>query len=85
MSELNTKEKLVLDMLIQRGESYGLDMVKVSGGTLKRGTIYVTLGRLMDKGYVTCRTSLWSNRRKYRATGLGERMFRAVSDDGRRN
>ena len=31
---------------------YGLQLVEQSGGALKRGTVYVTLGRLEDKGFV---------------------------------
>ena len=31
---------------------FGLQLVEQSKGTLKRGTVYVTLGRMQDKGYV---------------------------------
>ena len=31
---------------------YGLELVTESEGALKRGTVYVTLGRLEEKGYV---------------------------------
>jgi len=34
---------------------YGLQLVGQSGGALKRGTVYVTLGRLEDKGLVARR------------------------------
>lgn len=34
---------------------YGLELVAASGGALKRGTVYVTLGRMEQKGYVASR------------------------------
>ena len=80
---LSKKEKVILDMLIHGGELYGLEMVKASAGELKRGTIYVTLGRMVERGYITSRTEpakpgeQGMTRRKYRPTGLGERVVRA--------
>jgi len=50
---LSGKEHVVLDLLVSRREMYGLELVSASRGRLKRGTIYVTLGRMADKGYVT--------------------------------
>ena len=35
---------------------FGLQLVEQSNGGLKRGTVYVTLGRMQDKGYVESRT-----------------------------
>ena len=54
---LTPKERLILDLLLNAPgcELYGLEMVKKSGGALKRGTVYVTLERMADKGYVTSR------------------------------
>lgn len=46
-------EALVLDLLVARAPTYGLDLVHGSGGRLKRGSVYVTLGRMEQKGYVT--------------------------------
>ena len=46
------KELVILDLLMQRGEMYGLEMVKASS-QLKRGTVYVTLNRMQDKGLIT--------------------------------
>jgi DNA-binding PadR family transcriptional regulator len=57
--------------------------VEASGGTLKRGTVYVTLGRLEGKGYVQSEQepqapgAIGLPRRIYRPTGLGERVLRA--------
>jgi PadR family transcriptional regulator, regulatory protein PadR len=49
---LSAKEHLVLDLLVANGPSYGLQLVGASHGRLKRGTVYVTLGRMEEKGYV---------------------------------
>jgi DNA-binding PadR family transcriptional regulator len=63
---------------------YGLQLVTASKGTLKRGTVYVTLGRMQEKGYLES----WAEempehaglpRRQYRATGLGLRVLDAWS------
>ena len=79
--KLSKKEFLVLGMLIGKGEMFGLEMVEASAGELKRGTIYVTLQRMGDKGYIESREESRSMpeigipRRKYWATGLGERVY----------
>ena len=52
---LSGTERLILDLLRQ-GELFGLQLVDRSEGALKRGTVYVTLGRMQDKGYVESRT-----------------------------
>ncbi len=46
------KEALILELLAARGSLYGLELVEFSRGALKRGTVYVTLGRMQDKGLV---------------------------------
>lgn len=62
---------------------YGLQLVERSGGALKRGTVYVTLGRMEAKGLVESEEQplppggIGLPRRIYRLTGLGERMLRA--------
>ncbi len=79
--KLSKKEFLVLGMLIGKGEMFGLEMVEASDGELKRGTIYVTLQRMGDKGYIESREEqriqpeIGIPRRKYSATGLGERVY----------
>jgi len=50
---LSGKESLILELLVGAREMYGLELVAASAGTLKRGTVYVTLGRMEDKGYLT--------------------------------
>ena len=49
MLTLSAKESLILELLIQDKELYGLELVAASRRRLKRGTVYVTLGRMEDK------------------------------------
>ncbi len=79
---LSRKERLILEMLINQGEMYGLEMVKASADQLKRGTVYVTLGRMADKGYVDSRQvkepgDAGLPKRLFHATGYGQRVFHA--------
>jgi len=70
-------EQVILSLLVERGPSYGLELVKASGGRLTRGGIYVTLGRMEEKGLVTSAPAEGS-RRVYRPTPLGERALIAA-------
>ncbi len=80
---LSAKESLVLDLLVERGELYGLQLVAASKGRLKRGTVYVTLGRMETKGYVTSRAEDAPDgagglpRRLYEVTPYGLRVLKA--------
>lgn len=79
---LSHKEFIILEMLIAK-RMYGLEMVDASDGDLKRGTIYVTLGRMEEKGFVESyieprsQPEIGIPRRIYKTTGLGEEVFRA--------
>jgi DNA-binding PadR family transcriptional regulator len=79
---LSTTERLILDML-RENELFGLQLVDRSDGALKRGTVYVTLGRMQDKGYVESRTeplppgAIGLPRRWYRPTEYGLRVHNA--------
>jgi len=73
---LAASESVILNLLSARGPSYGLELVDASRGRLKRGGIYVTLGRMEEKGLVTSRASE-GGRRLYRPTALGERALLA--------
>ena len=81
---LSRKERIILDLLINTGEMYGLELVKNSDGELKRGTVYVTLNRMAEKGYVESRQvdapahEGGLPRRKFTATGHGARVFQAL-------
>jgi DNA-binding PadR family transcriptional regulator len=78
---LSEKESLVLALLLEHAEMYGLEMVAASPRHLKRGTIYVTLGRMEDKGYVSSRLedapphAGGLPRRIYRSTTRGRQIF----------
>jgi DNA-binding PadR family transcriptional regulator len=79
---LSATEALILDLL-RGGEMYGLQLVEASGGALKRGTVYVTLGRMQEKGFVESQPEVRRAgasglpRRLYRPTGLGLRVLYA--------
>jgi DNA-binding PadR family transcriptional regulator len=74
---------LILELLVSSGPMYGLQLVEQSNGALKRGTVYVTLGRMEAKRYVESEQeslppgAIGLPRRLYRPTALGERMLRA--------
>jgi DNA-binding PadR family transcriptional regulator len=83
IGRLPKKEQLILELLTSRGRQYGLQLVEQSDGALKRGTVYVTLGRMEAKGLVESEQeppapgAIGLPRRIYRPTALGERMLRA--------
>jgi DNA-binding PadR family transcriptional regulator len=79
---LSSLEALTLDLLAATGPTYGLDLVASSRGKLKRGSVYVTLGRMEQKGFVTSRLDErpgeGPSRRLYEPTPLGLRMLVVV-------
>jgi DNA-binding PadR family transcriptional regulator len=75
---LANSEQLILTLLASRGPCYGLELVQASRGQLKRGGIYVTLGRMEDKGLVSSSPGTGDGRRRYRPTALGERALLAA-------
>jgi PadR family transcriptional regulator, regulatory protein PadR len=70
---ISATESVVLDLLEAR-DYFGLELVETSGGTLKRGSIYVTLGRMEVKGFVESR----QEERTPGAIGLPRRLYRAT-------
>jgi DNA-binding PadR family transcriptional regulator len=77
---LTVTEYLIMQMLVEgkQKEMYGLELVKASKGKLKRGSVYVLLGRLEEKGFVKSRTEVEGAeipRRVYKPTGLGIKVF----------
>ena len=79
----STAERLIVELLGANDELFGLQMVELSGGRLKRGTVYVTLGRMVEKGYLESRQeplpegAIGLPRRLYRPTGLAMRVLNA--------
>ncbi len=78
---LSGKEFLIMELLESNGEMFGLEMVDRSEGELKRGTIYVTLGRMLDKELLESWEQKGDNgagpRVMYSATDRGKRIFKA--------
>jgi len=80
---LSGKEHLILQLLVHHREMYGLQLVAASKRRLKRGTVYVTLGRMEDKGYIASRLEEalpgvgGLPRRVYQPTPLGRRVLDA--------
>ena len=81
LPKFSAAERLIVEMLVAREELFGLQMVELSDGRLKRGTVYVTLGRMVDKGYLESRQeplpegAIGLPRRLYRPTGLAMRVL----------
>lgn len=78
---LSPKEMIILELLVEHGELYGLQLVAQSRRRLKRGTVYVTLGRMEDKGFVASKLDTAASptgglpRRRYAPTALGRRVL----------
>lgn len=83
LPKFSTAERLIVELLAHHGELFGLQMVEESHGRLKRGTVYVTLGRMHEKGFLESRQEAMPEgaiglpRRLYRPTGLALRVLAA--------
>lgn len=77
---LSRKQRLILELLDSQSFLRGLDLIERSRGSLKRGTVYVTLGRMADRGLVTSKATNVVDSglpvRRYRATELGKKLLR---------
>jgi DNA-binding PadR family transcriptional regulator len=83
LPSMSRTESLVMDLL-RGGERYGLELVDASAGTLKRGSVYVTLARMEEKGFVESRQEEREGaggtpRRLYRPTPYGRKVHGAVA------
>jgi DNA-binding PadR family transcriptional regulator len=65
-------ESFILNLVEER-ERYGLELVHLSAGRLKRGSVDVTLGRMEHKGFVSSR----QEDSPPSAIGLPRRLYRA--------
>lgn len=80
---LSAKEYLVMKLLMDEGEMFGLEMVHESDGELKKGTIYVTLQRMEQKNLLSSEEEERAEdengiaRRFYSPTNWGERVYKA--------
>ena len=73
LPSISGTESLLLDMLEDR-ERFGLELVDASGGSVKRGSVYVLLSRMEAKGFVDSR----QEERQPGAIGLPRRLYRAT-------
>jgi PadR family transcriptional regulator, regulatory protein PadR len=78
---LSSKEKVILELLAENVSMYGLQLVSRSQGKLKRGTVYVTLGRMEKKGLILSEPEKMADdsglvpRRMYKPTPFGLRVL----------
>ena len=83
LPRLSGAERQILELLTEHGDLFGLELVERSGRRLKRGTVYVTLGRMQEKGYLESRReplppgAIGLPRRLYRPTGYAMRVLDA--------
>jgi len=83
LPKFSAAERMIVELLVDHQELFGLQMVELSNGRLKRGTVYVTLGRMQEKGYLESRQeplppgAIGLPRRLYRPTGLAMRILAA--------
>jgi DNA-binding PadR family transcriptional regulator len=81
----SAKETIILELLLGGKELYGLEMIRKRPRDLKRGTIYVTLDRMEDKGLIrskeikTPEGAQGPPRRVYQITGHGSQVMEIMS------
>ena len=73
LPSMSPTESLVMELLRGR-ERYGLELVDASRGTLKRGSVYVILARMEEKGFVDSK----QEERSAGSSGLPRRLYRAT-------
>lgn len=85
LPNLTTREAQILRLLINQGaDMYGLEIVKASDGEISRGSIYPTLNRMEDKGFLESRQEektpeeIGLPRRMYRPSAAGRRVYEAM-------
>jgi PadR family transcriptional regulator PadR len=84
LPSMSRTESLVMELLRGR-ERYGLELVEASDGALKRGSVYVILARMEEKGFVESRQddcpagASGPPRRRYRATPYGRKVHDAFA------
>lgn len=78
-------ERLVLELLRDKPQGkYGLELVDASEGRLRRGSVYVVLGRMVEKGFVKSEVKQSAKaqpglpRPIYEITALGQRALQAA-------
>lgn len=85
MPRLTNTEILIMGILLDKAgtEIYGWELMEASDNKLKRGTIYVILNRMEDKGFVSSQKETKREgarglpRRMYKLTGQGQKAYAA--------
>jgi DNA-binding PadR family transcriptional regulator len=83
MDSFNKTEHIAMEILTSSisKKFYGLELVELSNGTLKRGSVYITLSRLEDRGFLESENEAAPKgtipRRVYKVTGAGQRAYTA--------
>ena len=75
----SAKEEVIIRLLVD-GELFGLSLVEKSNGLLKKGTVFVTLGRMGQKGLLESRQEPREHgipRRYYKLSAAGEKFLLA--------
>lgn len=80
---LAASERLILRLLRDHGDTYGMRLVHLSAGALTEHGVYVTLGRMLEKDFVESwhrrdDGEMGAVRRVYRTTSHGLRMLEAT-------
>lgn len=83
---ITNTESLIMSILVNKAgiEIYGWELMDASNGTLKRGTIYVILNRMEEKGFISSRKeprregARGRPRRMYKLTSLGNKTISAL-------
>ncbi len=74
-------ETVALGLLVRRPWSYGIDLIAASSGRLRRGTVYVLLHQMEERGLVVSAEDPSEDgrlpRRRYAASKTGEAAYRA--------
>jgi DNA-binding PadR family transcriptional regulator len=83
MDHFTSTEALIMQLLIASASKplYGNGLVDQSNGQIPRGSIYLNLKRLEDRGYLKSEKEkdpeFTIPKRLYQVTGLGQRAFQA--------
>lgn len=78
-ARLSGKEREVLRLLREHASGSAADLIRWSKGKLARGTVYVTLGRMVEKKLATVAPASRTQAVVlYRGTALGVRMLEAI-------
>jgi len=84
---ITNTESLILQILLDKSgiEAYGWELLEASDGKLKRGSIYVLLNRMEEKGFIESRKEKQRKgarglpRRMYKLTAMGQKTMAAWS------